>query len=77
MTQYKTKVHVELVKCDDNIDHEPIKNNGGALSMTISEYNAMNIDMCEKLVLSKIYLTMRDAKSQHFSAMSKKSHSFV
>jgi len=32
MTQYKIKVHVELVKCDDNIDHEPIKNNDGAFS---------------------------------------------
>jgi len=72
MTQYKIKVNFELVKCDDNIDHEPIKNNDGAFSMTISEHNAMNIDMCEKLVLSTTYPTMRDAISQHLSAMSKK-----
>lgn len=72
MTKYKIKVHVELVKCDDNIDHEPIKNDDGAFSMTISEQDAINIDMCEKSVLLTAYPTIRDAVSQHLSAMSKK-----
>ena len=36
MAKYKIKVNVELVECDDTINHEPTKNNDGSFSLTIS-----------------------------------------
>jgi len=49
MAKYRVKVHVELVECDDTVNHEPKNNNDGSFSMTISESDAISIDMCEKI----------------------------
>ncbi len=59
MSKYKIKVHVELVECDDAVNHELIKNNDGSFSMAISEQDAVSIDMCEKSVLQTAYPTIR------------------
>jgi len=49
MAKYRVKVHVELVECDDTVNHEPKNNNDGSFSMTISESDAISIDMCASL----------------------------
>ena len=51
MAKFRIKVHVEFVECNDPINQEPTKNNDGSFSMTISEQDAISIDMCEKSVL--------------------------
>ena len=73
MAKFRIKVHVEFVECNDPINQEPTKNNDGSFSMTISEQDAISIDMCEKSVLQTAYPTIRDAVSSHLSAVSKKS----
>ena len=72
MAKYKINVHVELVECDDTINHEPTKNNDGSFSITISEQDAISIDMCEKSVLRTASPTIREAVSKHLSEVSKK-----
>ncbi len=72
MTKYKIKVHVEFVECDDTIDSQPTLNNDGIFSMTISEQDAVSIDMCEKSVLQTAYPSIRDAVSKHLREISKK-----
>ncbi len=74
MSKYKIKVHVELVECDDTVNHELTKNNDGSFSMAISEQDAVSIDMCEKSVLQTAYPTIREAVSNHLSEISKKNH---
>ena len=72
MTTYKIKVHVEFVECDDTINNQPTLNNDGIFSMTISEQDAVSIDMCEKSVLQTAFPSIRDAVSKHLSEISKK-----
>lgn len=72
MTQYKIKVHIELVECDDSINPAPTKNKNGTFSMTLSEQNATSIDMCEKFVLQTAYPAIREAVSTHLTEISKK-----
>ena len=72
MDRYKIKVHVELVECDDAVNHKLTKNNDGSFSMAISEQDAISIDMCEKFVLQTAYPTIREVVSKHLSDISKK-----
>ena len=72
MERYKIKVNVELVKCNEPVNHELTKNNDGSLSMVISGDDAISIDMCEKSVLQIAYPTIRKAVSKHLSEISKK-----
>ena len=72
MTEYKIKVHVELVECDDAVNSEPIENSDGSFSMTISAQDAVSIDMCEQSVLRTAYPTIREAVSKHLGLISKK-----
>ena len=72
MAKYRVKVHVELVECDDTVNPEPKNNNDGSFSMTISENDAISIDMCEKSVLQTAFPTIREAVSKHLSEISKK-----
>ncbi|MDL1989192.1 MAG: hypothetical protein LWX08_16475, partial [Deltaproteobacteria bacterium] len=51
---------------------DKIKNNDGSFSITISEQDAISIDMCEKSVLQTAYPTIREAVSKHLSEVSKK-----
>ena len=74
MAKFRIKVNVELVECNDSLNKKPTKNNDGSFSMTISEQDAISIDMCEKSVLQTAYPTIREAVSSHLSEVSKKKH---
>ncbi len=72
MGKYKIKVNVELVECDEPVNHKLTTNNDGGLSMVISEDDAVSIDMCEKSVLQIAYPTIREAVSKQLSGITKK-----
>jgi hypothetical protein len=74
MSKFKIKVNVELVECNDDEPNndKPMNNSDGSFSMTISEQDAVSIDMCEKSVLQTAYPTIREAVSSHLSELSKK-----
>jgi len=75
MTKFKINVQVELIECNDVVDEEPILNDNGSFSMTISEKSAISIDKVEKSVLQTAYPTIRKAVEQHLSDISKKKRS--
>jgi hypothetical protein len=76
MGNYKVKVHIELIECDDDAtEHGPVKEENGGFAMTISGQDAVSIDKCEQSVLLAAHPTIRDAISKHLSEISKKKRS--
>ncbi|MEA3360714.1 MAG: hypothetical protein U9R17_15090 [Thermodesulfobacteriota bacterium] len=72
MAKFKINVQVELIECDDATNEEPILNNNGSFSMTISENDAISIDKVENSVLQTSYPAIRKAVEQHLTELSKK-----
>jgi len=72
MSQYKVKISVELVECNEAVSDIPIEQRDGSFSMVISEKDAVSIDNCEKSVLKTVYPTIRSALSEHLTGISKK-----
>ncbi len=72
MRNYKIKVKVEMVECDDAESNEPKNYEDGSFSMVIDENDALSIDKCENAVLRTAWPTIREALSCHLSKTSKK-----
>jgi hypothetical protein len=72
MGNYKIRVKVEFVECDDPEQDSPMKQNDGSFEMSIDEAAAISIDNCEKAVLRTSHEAIRDALSEHLSQASKK-----
>ncbi len=72
MGNYKVRIKVELVECNDTKQVEPTMEKDGCFTMTISEKDAMSIDNCESAVLQTAHPTIRAAISKHLSEISKK-----
>ena len=72
MSQYKIRVQIEMIPCDDAPTHEPVKDHDGSLSIVLSEPDAINIDTCEQALLQTTYPRLRDALATHLSEVSKK-----
>jgi hypothetical protein len=72
MGNYKIKVTVELVECNDGKEHDLTEQSDGSFEMTISEKDAISIDRCEKSILQTAYPTIRTAISRHLTEISKK-----
>lgn len=72
MKNYKIKVNVEFVECDEEIDEAPRKKQDGDFEFNISEEAAISIDSCEQALLSVNYESVRDAISKHLTEVSKK-----
>jgi len=73
MGNYKIQVNVELIEChDDTQEHDLKQEKNGNFTMTISEKDAMSIDLCERAVLMAAHPTIREAISKHLSEISKK-----
>jgi len=72
MGNYKIRVKVEFVECDDPEHNSPLKQNDGSFEMSIDEADAISIDNCEKAVLRTSHEAIRDALSEHLSQASKK-----
>ena len=73
MSQYKVKISVELVECNEAVSDIPTERRDGSFSMVISEEDAVSIDKCEQSVLQTAYPTIRAALSEHLTEISKKS----
>ncbi len=72
MGNFKIKVKVEMVECDDVESSEPTNHDDGSFSMIIDENDAVSIDKCENAVLRTAWPTIRKALSSHLSETSKK-----
>jgi len=72
MGNYKIKVKVEIVECNDQIQRSAKQQDDGSFEMIIDEKNAVSIDNSEKALLSTAYPTIRDALSKHLENVSKK-----
>ena len=72
MTQYKVKISVDLVECNEAVSDIPIEQQDGSFSMVISEKDAVSIDKCEKTILKTAYPTIRSALSEHLTGVSQK-----
>jgi hypothetical protein len=72
MKNYKIKVHVEIVECEEAEGREPKKASDGGFEMIIEEATAASIDECEKALLETNYEALRDAIGKHLTAVSKK-----
>jgi hypothetical protein len=72
MSQYKIRVQIEMIPCDDAPRREPVKEHDGSLSIVLSETDAINIDACEQAFLQTTYPRLREALATHLSEVSKK-----
>ena len=72
MKNYKIRVNIEIVECDEQETENPVRQNNGSLTMTISEKDAINIDNCENALLRTSHPAIREAVSKHLSEISKK-----
>ncbi len=72
MGNYKIRVKVEFVECDEAEHNSPMKQNDGSFEMSIDEADAISIDNCETAVLRTSYEAIRAALSEHLSQASKK-----
>jgi hypothetical protein len=74
MKNYKIKVNVEIVECDEPAQDEPNKLNDGSFELNITNEDACSIDACEKALLIANYPAIREAISKHLGEISKKKH---
>lgn len=71
MSNYKIKVNIEIVECNDETGNAVEQDDGG-FTMTINENDAISIDNSEKALLSTAYPAMRKALAEHLEQISKK-----
>ena len=72
MGNYKIKIKVEMVECDDQDLHSPLEQNDGSFEMIIDGKDAVSIDNSEKALLTTAYPCIREALSKHLEEISKK-----
>jgi hypothetical protein len=72
MPNYKIKVHVEIVECEEPVQVRPVKVDEGGFEFNISDARACSIDDCEQALLETNYPAIRAALAQHLSELSKK-----
>jgi hypothetical protein len=71
LTNYKIKINIELVECNES-ESAIGKEDDGGYSITISESDASSIDRCERSLLQTAYPAIREKLADHFSEISKK-----
>jgi len=72
MGNYKIRVKVEFVECDDPKQDSPKEQNDGSFEMSIDEADSISIDNCEAAVMRTSHEAIRAALSEHLSLASKK-----
>jgi len=71
-SNYKIKVNIEIVECNDETQLNPHQQKEGHFEFVISEKPGCNIDQCEKALLQANYPALREALSAHLTQISKK-----
>lgn len=69
---YKIKVNIEIVECNDETQLEPHQLQSGHFEFVISEELGCSIDKCEQALLQTNYTAKREALSAHLTQVSKK-----
>jgi hypothetical protein len=72
MGNYKIRVKVEVIECEDQGPQAPSEQNDGSFEMIIDGEDAISIDKSEKALLSTAYPSIREALSKHLEKISKK-----
>jgi hypothetical protein len=72
MGNYKIRVNVEIVECDEPSTASPQPIKAGSFEFNISPEQAQSIDDCEQALLETNYPAIRSAISQHLETLSKK-----
>jgi hypothetical protein len=75
MSNFKIKVHVEIVECDEKDAKAAERQDDGSFAMVINEKDAISIDNSEKALLRTSYPAIRKALSEHLENVSKKKSS--
>lgn len=72
MANYKIRVRVEIVECEEPAQKHPVQTGDGAFELNISPEQAGSIDDCEQALLAANYPAIRAAITQHLTEFSKK-----
>jgi hypothetical protein len=72
MQTYQLRLKIELVPCSESPTNAPVKQADGSVQITMSEADALNIDVCEQTLLQTVSPMLRETLSTHFSDVSKK-----
>ncbi len=72
MANYKIRVRVEIVECEEPAQKHPVKTDDGTFELNISPEQAGSIDDCEQALLAANYPAIREAIAQHLTEFSKK-----
>jgi len=72
MSNYKIKVNIEIVECDELVSETPQQQVDGSFELNISSVHAESIDECEQFLLQTNYPALRAALGAHLEAVSKK-----
>ena len=70
-SNYKVKVQIEIVACEDDVDDTHTKLGIGAYQYVISAEQGHSIDACEQRLLQTNYAALRDAFAHHLEAVSR------
>ncbi len=68
---YKVKVKIEIVECEEETQAEPKKQKAGQFEYIITGEEGRNIDQCEQAVVSTNAEALRDMLSNHLTEVSK------
>lgn len=72
MDGYEIRIKVELIKTDDIEKKNMLEKGRHGYTMHISDDDASDIDKCESAVLRTAHPAIREALSEHLTALSKK-----
>jgi hypothetical protein len=73
MGNYKIKVNIEIVECEEAVEQVPQRVDDGVFEFNIAADAAESIDACEQALLSTNYPALRSALAHHLETLSKKS----
>ncbi len=72
MSNYKIKVNIEMVECDDSEQCGFVETKDCKFTKVVNEEEATSIDHCEKDLLEMMFPAARDAIASHLTRLSKK-----
>lgn len=74
MNNYKIKVNIEIIECEEPVFETPKHQDDGSFELNMSPTSAESIDDCEQFLLETNYPALRSALSEHLEAVSKKNY---
>jgi hypothetical protein len=72
MSNFKVKVHIEIIESEESNEKELEQQDDGSFTMVINEKDAISIDNSERALLETSYPAIRKALAMHLENLSKK-----